>query len=48
MSLQVIAVEYSNEMDCYMAIFNDGDTAPLESDNLNEAWAEAERIVEYG
>ena len=48
MNLQVIAVEYNNEMDCYMAIFDDGDNVPLESTTLSEAWAEAERIVEYG
>jgi hypothetical protein len=48
MNLELIAVEYSEASECYVAIFNDGDTVPLEAATLSEAWSEAERIVEYG
>lgn len=48
MNLELIAVEYSSECECFVAIFNDGDTVPLDAPSLKEAWAEAERIVEYG
>lgn len=48
MSLELIAVEYSSEAECFIAIFGDGDTIPLDAETLKEAWAEAERIVEYG
>lgn len=48
MNMELVAVEYNSEMECYFAIFEGDDPIPLEADTLKEAWAEAERIVEYG
>lgn len=43
---EVSGVEYSYELECYVAIFSDGDTVELESNNLRDAELEAERIAE--
>lgn len=43
---EVSGVEWSHEFKCYVAIFSDGDTCALESNNLRDAEVEAERIAE--
>jgi hypothetical protein len=42
----VSAVEYNYDLQQYVAIFSDGDTCVLSSDNLREAEVEAERIAD--
>lgn len=43
---EVSAVEYNSNIKMYVAIFTDGETCTLQSDNLREAEREAERIAE--
>jgi hypothetical protein len=43
---EVSGVEYNFENKCYVAIFTNGDTCELESNNLREAELEAERIAD--
>lgn len=44
----LIDVEYSYELQQFVAVFDDGDVVALDADNLNDARREAERIVDYG
>jgi hypothetical protein len=42
----VSAVEFNYDLQQYVAIFTDGDTCVLTSDNLRDAEVEAERIAD--
>lgn len=48
MSLELVDVEFSHELECFVAIMSDGDTIVLEAETLQGARYEAERIVEHG
>lgn len=43
---EVSTVEFNSEVQKYMAIFSNGDTCILDSDNLRDAEREAERVAE--
>jgi len=48
MSFDLVDVEYSHELECFVAIFSDGDTVPLDAESITEARREAERIADHG
>ena len=45
---ELVDVEYSHELESFVAVFEDGEIVPLHADTLIAARAEAERIVTYG
>lgn len=47
MKIELAAVEYNHEHQCYVAILTDGEQVRLESTDLRNAELEAERILEH-
>ena len=48
MNPELIGVEYSHELESYIAVFSNEEFVLLEADNLPEARREAERFVDHG
>lgn len=47
MKIELAAVEYNHEHQCYVAVLTDGEQVMLESKDLRNAELEAQRLIDH-